>query len=155
MTPKQKAKEWAKEHKEFVGILGVCTRTARGKGGRLGTKPTKYDFVVSNGNATRMTSEPRDKITGKRSERFNGICEVTGQVCHDYKLKWWHVRRPDYGTPIDGNPNRVYGHYYFVAHEDVALAIGAQPGMGDTYEISSTRHPEWTNRQWPTELVEL
>ena len=40
MTPKQRAQAWAKEHPEFCGILGVRTRTAKGKYGRLGTKPT-------------------------------------------------------------------------------------------------------------------
>ena len=104
MTPKQRAQAWAKEHPEFCGILGVRTRTAKGKYGRLGTKPTTYSFVVSEGKATRFTSEPRDKATGRKSGRFNGVCEVTGKVCHGFTLNWWHVKRPDFGEMIDGNP---------------------------------------------------
>ena len=143
MTPKQRAQAWAKEHPEFCGILGVCTRTARGKGGRLGTKSTKYDFVVSDGRATRMTSEPRDKSTGRKSGRFNGVCEVTGKVCHEFTLSWWHIKRPDFGA------------LYFVADEKVANEMGAIPGMGDSYAESSTRHPEYINRQWPDKLIAL
>ena len=150
MTPKQRAQAWAKEHPEFEGILGVCTRTARGKGGRLGTKSTKYDFVVSAGKATRLASEPRDKATGRKSGRFNGVCEVTGKVCHEFTLSWWHVKRPDFGETIDDNPNRIYA-YYFVADEKVANEMGAMPSYGE----SSTRHPEYINRQWPDELIDM
>lgn len=155
MTPKQRAQAWAKEHPEFCGILGDRTRTAKGKYGRLGTKPTTYSFVVSAGKARRFTSEPRDKATGRKSGRFNGVCEVTGKVCHGFTLNWWHVKRPDFGEMIDGNPNRIYAYYYFVADDKVANEMGAMPGMGDSYAELSVRHPEYINRQWPDELIAL
>lgn len=113
MTPKETARQWAKENPDFRGILGVEANTARGKGGRLGSKTTTYKFVVVNGMSTRATA---------KAGYFNGTCYVTGETYLECVLRWFHLPVSDGGR---GN---------FVTTDATAGQIGATVGMNNEGE---------------------
>lgn len=81
MNIKAIAEQWAKEHPDFSGILGVRTMTARGRGGRFGSKLTIYRYVCTAGRAAKERSYGM----------FNGICDVTRRVYLEPVLAWYRT----------------------------------------------------------------
>ena len=115
MTPKAQAQQWAKANPEFSGILEIVTETARGKGGRLGSKETRYRYLVDAGQIAKQGA------TGEADNRtFNGICDVTGRVYLAKVLRWHHDDR--------GN---------FISTEETAAAVGAYVD----YKFMAPGHP--------------
>lgn len=156
MKPLAIARKWAKEHPEYTGILVVKAQTPRGRGGRLGTKTTHYEYVISEGKATRKTY-----ITHRKPLRC-GICDVTGQVHHKKVLSYYHLPHPQKGEcppdELTGSVECVYNNAWFVTTKEVAFRLEAKQGQGNEGSawfdgLYNCQHPEfnlstiaWLNR---------
>ena len=143
MKPLQIAKRWAEDHPEYSGFLDVEAQTRRGKNGRLGTKKTRYTYIVSGGKATRSVYRYKNKIG-------NGICDVTGKVHHKKELAYYHLPHPRKGERPYADSDVVYHTGWLFTSQYVALQKGAIPGQDDgttSFDgFYNEPHPEHKNQ---------
>jgi hypothetical protein len=93
-TPAIAAKQWAKEHPEFTGILYVDFFQPKGTGGRRGISRCQAVVYVNRGRAERSRSD-------RRNNAFNGVCDLCLTVYPAMVLCWSHVPDPNAGEPVN------------------------------------------------------
>lgn len=94
MTPRQIAKQWAKENSDYSGELVVLSIAAKGLGGRRGTIERRNRFIVRGGHAVAR----RDNYA---NHTFNGACQVCGTVYLERVIKKVYAPDPEAGHPVD------------------------------------------------------
>lgn len=120
MTPGVAAKQWAKEHPAFVGLLNVVSLTPAGKGGWMTKRKTTH-FVVSSGLAS--------LVRWTRSG-CNGFCRVCGNPFHATILQQAYAPDPEGDTPavrcqLNNNMSRICSvSKYAFLHESCSSCIG-------------------------------